>query len=152
MERRQSSTDTLVPWLEQSFVAVDDLDRAKYISLTTFKRDGSPVSSPVWVTGTAGSYAFTTGDNTWKIRRLSRNSAVQVQACDMRGRVKADATLYLGTGEVATTPDAIAAAEQALSAKYGWQFKATKVADSIKARLRRGAPQKVAVRLSLTRG
>jgi hypothetical protein len=30
---------------------VDELDRARYISLTTFKRDGSPVSGPVWITG-----------------------------------------------------------------------------------------------------
>src|ERR1700682_4896559 len=33
-----------------------ELDRAKYISLTTFKRDGAAVSTPVWITGTAGRY------------------------------------------------------------------------------------------------
>jgi PPOX class probable F420-dependent enzyme len=129
---------------------VDDLERARYISLTTFKRDGTPVSSPVWLAGTAGTYVFTTGDKAWKTRRLSRNSSVEVHVCDLRGRVKPNAVHYLGTGEVAISPDAVAAAERELSAKYGWQFKATKVVDGIKARLGRGAPQNVvAIRLSL---
>jgi PPOX class probable F420-dependent enzyme len=131
---------------------VDDLDRARYISLITFKRDGSPVATPVWITGTAGVYVFTTGDKAWKTRRLLRNPAVEVQVCDMRGRVKTGASKYRGNGDVATSPDAVAAAERALLAKYGWQFKATKLVDGIKARLSRGAPQQaVAVRLSLTK-
>jgi PPOX class probable F420-dependent enzyme len=129
---------------------VDDLDRARYISLTTFKRDGSPVSSPVWITGRAGTYVFTTGNHAWKTRRLLRNSAVQVRVCDMRGRVKPNATPYRGTGEVMTSPDAVAAGERALAAKYGWQFKATKVVDAVKARFGRSVPQEVvAVRLLL---
>jgi PPOX class probable F420-dependent enzyme len=137
-------------WLDES-LTVDDLETARYTSLTTFKRDGSSVATPVWITGTAGSYAFTTGDRAWKTRRLSRNSSVQVQVCDMRGRVKPDAEQYLGTGDVVTSSDAVAAAERALAAKYGWQFKATKVVDGIKDRLSRGAPQQVvAVQLSLT--
>jgi len=147
---RRASTDSFVPWSANPSL-VDDLDRARYISLTTFKRDGSPVSSPVWITGTAGTYVFTTGEKAWKARRLSRNSAVLVQVCDMRGHVKPDAARYVGTGEVATAPDAVAAAEHALSEKYGWQFKATKVVDAMKARLGRGAPHEVvAVRLSLS--
>jgi PPOX class probable F420-dependent enzyme len=106
----------------------------------------------VWITGTDGRYVFTTGDKAWKTRRLSRNPSVEVRVCDMRGRVNANAARYVGTGEVATSPDAIAAAEAALSAKYGWQFKATKVVDSLKTRLGRGAPQAVvAIRLSLTK-
>ena len=131
---------------------MDDLDRARYISLITFKRDGSPVATPVWITGTAGVYVFTTGDKAWKTRRLLGNPSVEVQVCDMRGRVKTSAAKYRGKGDVATSPDAVAAAERALLAKYGWQFKATKLVDGIKARLSRGAPQQVvAVRLSLTK-
>jgi hypothetical protein len=47
-------------------MAMNELDRARYISLTTFKRDGSPVSSAVWITGADGTYVFTTGSNAWK--------------------------------------------------------------------------------------
>jgi PPOX class probable F420-dependent enzyme len=130
--------------------AVIELDEARYISLTTFKRDGSPVSSAVWVTGAAGIYVFTTGDKAWKTRRLLRNPSVHVQVCDMRGRVKPEATRFVGTGEVSGAANAVAAAERALAAKYGWQFKATKLVDGLKSRLGWGERQEpVAVQLSL---
>src|SRR5450432_1351383 len=100
-----------------------ELDDARYILLTTFKRDGAGVSSPVWISGSAGTYTFTTGDRAWKTRRLLHNPAVEVQACGMRGRVKVGAILYRGNGEVLTTADAVRIAEAALSTKYGWQFR-----------------------------
>jgi len=132
---------------------VDDLDGARYISLTTFKKDGSPVSSPVWITGAAGTYVFTTGDKAWKTRRLLRNSSIRVQVCDMRGRVDPQAATYVGTGGVATSADAVAAAELALAAKYGWQFHATKIFEGLKGRLGRGERQEpVAIHLSLSKG
>ena len=130
---------------------MDELDTARYISLTTFMRDGSPVSSPVWITGASGSYVFTTGDTAWKARRLSRNPSVRVQVCDMRGRVAPQATRYVGTGEVDGSAGAVAAAESALAAKYGWQFHAIGIFERLKRRLGRGERQQsVAIHLSLS--
>lgn len=128
----------------------NDLDSARYISLTTFKRDGSAVSSPVWITGARGRYAFTTGDSAWKTKRLLRNSSVQVRVCTVRGRVKRGVVVHTGTGTVSNSSADITAAERALSAKYGWQFKATKVMDAFKRRVGKGPIQKVvAVHLSI---
>ena len=43
----------------------------RYISLTTFKRDGSPVSTPVWVTSDDGRRLLVwSGARTWKVRRV----------------------------------------------------------------------------------
>ena len=129
---------------------MNELDEARYISLTTFKRDGSPVSSPVWVTGTGGTYVFTTGDNAWKTKRLMRNPSVEVRVCTLRGQVPPSATRYVGTGKVDSSSDAVAAAEQALATKYGWQFRATKLVDSLKGRFGRGDRQRpIAVQLVL---
>ena len=114
---------------------LSDLDKARYVSLTTFKRDGTTVSTPVWITGTQGRYAFTTGDKAWKAKRLSRDPAIEVRVCDMRGRVKPDTRVHRGTGGVSSSNADIASVEQALSAKYGWQFRATKLLDGIKRRL-----------------
>jgi len=140
---------TVGTWPEQ-VDSVDDLDGARYISLTTFKMDGTPVASPVWITGAAGNYVFTTGDTSWKARRLARDSSVRVQVCDMRGRVGPQAIRYVGTGEVASSADAVAAAERALAAKYGWQFRATKIFEGLRGRFGRGERQEpVAVHLSL---
>ena len=127
-----------------------ELGDARYVSLTTFKKDGSSIATPVWITGSDGSYAFTTGDKAWKTVRLRNNPSVRVQLCDLRGRVKPNAEVCSGTGEVHASPEAIGAAERALAAKYGWQFKATKLVDGFKTRFGRGPKQAVvAIHLSL---
>jgi PPOX class probable F420-dependent enzyme len=133
--------------------AVGELGSARYVSLTTFKRDGSAVATPVWITGSEGSYVFTTGDRAGKTRRLRHNASVQVQVCDMRGRVSPDAAIYMGTGTVQATAASVAAAEHAIAAKYGWQFNATKIVDGLKARFGRGPKQEVvAIHLELGSG
>jgi PPOX class probable F420-dependent enzyme len=131
-------------------MAMNELDLARYISLTTFKRDGSPVSSAVWITGADGTYVFTTGSNAWKTKRLLRNPSVEVRVCNVRGHPAPSATKFTGTATVATSPDAVAAAQRALEAKYGWQFKATQLVDGLKKRFGRGDDQEtVAIKLSL---
>ena len=131
-------------------MAMAELDDARYILLTTFKRVGTAVSSPVWITGRAGTYMFTTGDRAGKTRRLLNNPAVQVQVCGMRGGIRPGSTLYRGSGEVLTTADAVRTVEAALGAKYGWQFRATKLVDRLNSRFGRGEPQRVvAIRLVL---
>jgi PPOX class probable F420-dependent enzyme len=129
---------------------MNEVDRARYISLTTFKRDGSPVSSAVWITGADGTYVFTTGGDAWKTKRLLRNPAVEVRVCDMRGRVEPSATKYVGTGQVASSPDAVATAQRALAAKYGWQFKASQFAFGLRKRFgKEDGQETVAIQLSL---
>ena len=71
----------------------------------------------------------------------------------MRGRVDPQARIYVGTGEVATSTDAVDAAERALAAKYGWQFHALKIFERVKGRLGRSEDSdQVAIRLSLSEG
>jgi PPOX class probable F420-dependent enzyme len=132
-------------------VGIEELDGARYLSLTTFKRDGTAVACPVWITGEAGTYVLITGNNAWKTRRLARNPAVEARVCDMRGRCDASATTFRGTGEVLTTPDDVRDAERQLAKKYGWQYKVAKLVDRIRPILRPSHAQiPVAIRLSLT--
>jgi hypothetical protein len=50
-----------------------------------------------------------------------------------------------------TSAEGVSAAERALSAKYGWQFKATKIVDGLRAGLGRGDRQDVvAIQLSIS--
>ncbi len=129
---------------------MDELGDARYISLTTYKRDGTPVATPVWIAPSDSGYVFTSGPETWKARRLRRDPRVQVQVCDLRGRVKPGATVYTGTGAVKDDPASVAAAESAIRDKYGWQFRATQVAGRIQRALRLGRPQAgAAIELSL---
>ncbi len=127
-----------------------DLDSARYVALTTFKKDGTPIATPVWITGSNGTYAFTTGDNAWKSRRLNNNPNVTVQVSDFRGRVKPNTRVYTGTGRVDPSAEGIAAVEQELTTKYSWQFKLTQLTDVIKDKLGKTVKQRaVAIHLNI---
>ncbi len=80
------------------------MDDEKYILLTTFKRDGTAVPTPVWVVPLGdGELGLWASSASGKAERLAHTSRVTEQACDARGRVKpstapADATARLVTG------------------------------------------------------
>ena len=66
------------------------LARAKYVALTTFRRTGDPVATPVWFAPSLdepGSFAVITVDDTGKTKRLAHTDSVELQACDVRGKV-----------------------------------------------------------------
>ena len=64
--------------------------RARYVSLTTFRRDGTPVATPVWVAQQGDELRVLTGRSSGKAKRLRHNSRVLLAPCDMRGRVTGD--------------------------------------------------------------
>jgi PPOX class probable F420-dependent enzyme len=70
---------------------LDALGSAKYISLTTYRKDGTAVSTPVWLVRDQDTVLVLTDPNSGKVKRLRNNPAARVSPCDMRGRVKADA-------------------------------------------------------------
>jgi PPOX class probable F420-dependent enzyme len=67
-----------------------DLDRlgaARYVSLTTRRRDGTPVATPVWVVRDGDHLAIWTNVKTGKVKRVRRNPAVTLAPCTIRGRL-----------------------------------------------------------------
>ena len=103
----------------------------KYLLLTTFRKDGTAVSTPVWAAPLAnGSIGFWTSSGSGKAKRLAHTARVTVQPCDARGKVKSgssptDATAVLVTGaeleEINTK----------IVAKYGFMTKVTKLLGTI---------------------
>ncbi len=68
------------------------LAKERHLSLTTFKRDGTTASTPVWVVTDDGRRLLVwSGANTWKVKRIRRDPRVRVAPCDARGRVRGDA-------------------------------------------------------------
>jgi hypothetical protein len=63
----------------------------KYLSLTTYRRDGTPVSTPVWFVEEDGRLFVTTAADSYKAKRLRRNHAAMVAPCTARGIPKGDA-------------------------------------------------------------
>ena len=96
-----------------------ELDRNRYVSLATFRRNGTPVATPVWFAATDGKlYVFTAGE-AGKVKRLRHSSRARVAPCDSRGGLRGewqDATVRM-----VTDATVIARAEAAVRRKYGWQ-------------------------------
>ncbi|MFD1147465.1 PPOX class F420-dependent oxidoreductase [Saccharothrix hoggarensis] len=62
-----------------------DLAAGKYLLLTTFRKDGTPVPTPVWVAGEGGTlYAWSAAD-AGKVKRIRRGGDVRIGPCDFRG-------------------------------------------------------------------
>lgn len=58
----------------------------KYVLLTTYRRDGTPVGTPVNI-AVDGDRAFVrTWDATWKLKRIRNNHEVEVAPSTMRGK------------------------------------------------------------------
>ena len=72
---------------------------AKYIQLTTFRKDGTPVPTPIWAALDGDRLVVWTETESWKVKRLRRDSRVVVQACDARGK-KTFGSPVEGTGEI----------------------------------------------------
>ena len=63
------------------------LAHEKYLSLTTYRRDGSPVATPVWFVVDGQRLLVWTSAGSWKAKRLRRDPRVRIAACDFRGNV-----------------------------------------------------------------
>jgi hypothetical protein len=59
----------------------------RYASLTTFRKDGTPVATPIWVVRDGERLAVWTNAGTGKVKRIRRNPSVKIAACTVRGRL-----------------------------------------------------------------
>jgi PPOX class probable F420-dependent enzyme len=66
---------------------VSELGGAKYVRLTTFRKDGRAVPTPLWVVPDGNGLAAWTVAGSGKVKRLRRDGRVTVAPCDMRGTV-----------------------------------------------------------------
>ncbi|GGL02309.1 PPOX class F420-dependent oxidoreductase [Salinibacterium xinjiangense] len=63
------------------------LGSERFVSLTTFRRSGVGVSTPVWIARDGDSLVVTTPASSGKVKRLRNSSRVQLQPCNRMGKV-----------------------------------------------------------------
>lgn len=140
--------DTLRRLADTVTAMTHELDGAKYISFTSTKRDGTTVATPVWVVPFEGGYAFTTGHDAFKLRRIERNPAVTVAVCTMRGKVAPNATVHAGTA-VALDPEAARRVNRAIRRKYWLAYSLAIAPAAWWARLRGSGYADAAIKVTL---
>ena len=62
----------------------------KYLSLETYKRDNTPVQTPVWFVIDNDQLYITTKEITGKVKRLRNNQNARIAVCSMKGDIKSN--------------------------------------------------------------
>ena len=60
----------------------------KYINLETYKKDGTPIRTPVWFVIDNDLIYVITRDSTGKVKRLRNNHDVRIVSCSFKGEPK----------------------------------------------------------------
>jgi uncharacterized protein len=123
------------------------LGAEKFVSLTTFKRNGDAVAAPMWIVGDGARLSVWTPADSWKVKRVRRDPRVTLTACGRTGKVAADQPVFAGTAEVITDPGEVARVESLVKRKYGLEFRVVTLIEAIAAR---GRKPRFIVRISLT--
>jgi PPOX class probable F420-dependent enzyme len=77
-----------------------EITGSKQVSLTTYRKDGTPVSTAVWHVLDGGILTIVTEADSWKVKRIRNNPQVEVTACDLRGRITPGAQPIAGTARL----------------------------------------------------
>lgn len=116
---------------------IRQLAEERYVSFVSFRRNGTPVATPVWIASYGrDELCFTTAGDAAKVRRLANDPRATIQPCDVRGRLKSGTTAIDVTARVVTGPE-FAAVEAAVARKYGIQYRLVVWSGSIRERFRR---------------
>ena len=67
---------------------LEQFSKQKYINLETYKRDDTPVKTPVWFVIDKGLVYIITRESTGKVKRLKNNQNVRVVPCSFKGEIK----------------------------------------------------------------
>ncbi len=92
----------------------------RYISLTTFRRNGKSIATPVWVAAIGSKLYVVTDGASAKVKRIRATKRVRIAPCNAWGGVTGE--WVDGTGRILKEQTAIERAHTALQDKYGWQM------------------------------
>ena len=124
---------------------LEDLADEKFVSLTTFRKNGAGVATPVWIGRDGDALVVTTPVGSGKVKRLRRNRAVELRPCNRRGTVQDDAPTLTAVAEIVEGDAAMRRLDEVLRPKYSLEYR---VVMSIERLLRRSSPQRVMLRIT----
>jgi len=121
---------------------LDALSQSKYLSITTVRKSGEKVATPVWVTSDGDALFVITGATSGKVKRIRNNPNVELAPCDARGRISGRSVSGVvelldaqGTEHV----------RKLVAKRYGLMYKAMQLVE----RVRRNAGDSVGLRITL---
>lgn len=115
---------------------LEELGTSRYLLLTTYRRNGTPVATPVWVAPLDGALGVWTAPDAGKLKRIRHNPAVQVATCDYRGNHPGPA--HPGRASL-LDPPGVSRVLDGLRRKYGLQGRLVLLGSRLRGRLSRSA-------------
>ena len=122
-----------------------DIAKERFVSLTTFRKSGEPVSTPVWIGLDGHTLIVTTPADSGKVKRLRNNPRVEMRPCDRRGKVKPGAEPVVGVADILTNPDGQRRLEDIIRRKYRLEYRIFMLIERI---VRRGKVERVILRIT----
>jgi len=127
--------------------AVAPAFRGRYLSITSYKRDGRGVATPVWFVCRDGRLLVETDAASGKVKRIRRDPQVRVAVCTASGRLRGEQVPAVAE----ILPDSEAdAVEQLIADKYRFDMIIFRPLRFIQARLHLGRPRTGPVILGIT--
>ncbi|MGZ3102994.1 PPOX class F420-dependent oxidoreductase [Streptomyces sp. H62] len=120
--------------------SLDRLGAGKYLLVTTYRKNGTPVATPVWVVRDGDALGVWTAADSWKVKRVRNRADVLIGPCDVRGRATGEQVP--GTAEICD-PAATGHYRRLIARKYGVVGRLTLLGS----RLRRGLDGTVGIRI-----
>jgi PPOX class probable F420-dependent enzyme len=115
-------TNSLTP------AVLESLGLETYVLLTTFRRTGERVSTPVWIGRDGDALLVTTGGASGKVKRLAHNASVELTPCDRVGTVADGALTTIAHATVQRDEVSIARLVAVIEKKYGEAYRQIRAA------------------------
>ncbi len=131
---------------------VAELGRERFVSVTTYRRSGAAVSTPVWAVADGEDLLVWTPADSGKVKRLRNDSRVDLAPCSRRGAVAPDAPHVTGTAVIESDDAALAAATRALASGYGAEYRIVTTLEKVVDVVRRRHTTRVVLRISAAAG
>lgn len=108
---------------------LDRLSESKYISISTTRKNGEKIATPVWVTSEGNALYVITGADSGKVKRIRNNPHVEVAPCDARGRLKGD--VVAGTVEILDA-DGTEEVRSRVAKRFGLMYKVLTLMEKVR--------------------
>ncbi|AII09289.1 MULTISPECIES: PPOX class F420-dependent oxidoreductase [Rhodococcus] len=114
-----------------TFTALGD---ESFVSLTTFRRSGEPVSTPVWIARDGDALIVTTPEESGKVKRLRNNGSVELRPCSRRGKVDAGVDPVAAVAEIVTDESISRRMADTIRDAYGLEYRIVMFVERVLAR------------------
>jgi PPOX class probable F420-dependent enzyme len=116
---------------QKIFTALGD---KAFVSLTTFRKNGERISSPVWIARDEGALIVLTPEESGKVKRIRNNGQVEIRPSSRMGKVADGSEPVSGIAEVVIDAPTTARLTRVIQKKYGLEYHVTMFIERIAAR------------------